>query len=459
MLWAMHAEGHSLGSVSRRVAVGALAAGGVGFALLGPRGAKESTGSRLVLDYWEKWSGHEALAMQKVVDAFNASQDRIFVRFFTMTGIDQKAMVAIAGGDPPDVIGLYSRSIPTFAESGAIEPLDQIASAAGVRGSEYAAPVWELMKFRGEVWGLPNTCSTIGLYYNRTMFREAGLDPDRPPRSIEELDEFADRLTQRDGEGRITRIGFVQTEPGWWPHVWAPTFGGKWYDEEHDRATPTDPRVVRGYEWVQSYPAKYGIERLRSFGAGLGNYDSPLQPLLGGRVAISMHGPFLVNVIQRYKPDFDYGAAAFPMPADVADPSRPAGLLESDVLVIPRGCKRPEASMEFVAFTQRREWVEFMARTHCKPSPLAESSAAFLKEHPHRNIGVHEAIARSPRAFATPKTRLWNEYDEEVRSAFSRMWDQGLPAAAVLGAIDVRINQSLDLARERRARRQVGRAS
>lgn len=447
-------EHSSFASLTRRAAVGALAVGGIGFAIFGPRGARETSGGRLVLEYWEKWSGHEALAMQKVVDAFNDSQSRIFVRFLTMTGIDQKALIAIAGGDPPDVIGLYSRSIPTFAESRAILPLDQLASAAGIRAENYAPPVWDLMGFQGGLWGLPNTCSTIGLYYNRAMFRDAGLDPDQPPRTIEELDEFAARLTLRDADGRISRMGFVQTEPGWWPHVWGPTFGGQWYDPAADLATPLDPRIVRAHKWVQSYPNTYGIERLRSFGAGLGSYDSPLQPLMSGRVAMSMHGPFLVNVIRSYHPNFDYGAAPFPSPADIADPSRPAGLLESDVLVIPKGCRSPEASMEFIAFTQQRRWVEFLAADHCKPSPLAESSPEFRTGHPHRQIEVHERIARSPRAFATPKTRTWNEYDEEIRSAFGRIWEQGQSVETVLASVDQRINLALARARQRRARRE-----
>jgi multiple sugar transport system substrate-binding protein len=443
---------------SRRAVIGAMAAAGLGYAVFGPRAAKESPGGRLVLDYWEKWSGHEALAMEKVVKAFNDSQDRIYVRFFTMTAIDQKAMITIAGGDPPDVIGLWSRSLSPFAESGALVPLDDLASAAGVKQDHYAGPVWDLMQFQGKTWGLPNTCSTIGFYWNRTIFKEAGLNPDVGPRTIEELDQVARKLTVTEPSGGMSRLGFVQTEPGWWPHIWGPTFGGNLYDAKTDRATPRDPRVVQAYDWVQSYPKAYGIDNLRRFGGGLGNYDSPTQPLLAGKVAMSVHGPFLVNVIQRYKPDFDYGAAPFPVPEDIYKENEPRGLLEADVMVIPKGCKSPEASMEFIAFTQRREWVEMMAKAHCKPSPLAESGKEFLASHPHRYIGEHEKIVRSPGAFATPKTRTWAEYDEEIRSAMNRIWDQGQPVETVMASIEQRINQRLDEARIRRERRSGGKA-
>ncbi|MFN9975620.1 MAG: hypothetical protein ACK58T_37575, partial [Phycisphaerae bacterium] len=61
--------------MTRRSALAAMVLGGVGFAAFGPRGAKEDARGRVVLDYWEKWTGHEAAAMKKIVDAFNQSQD------------------------------------------------------------------------------------------------------------------------------------------------------------------------------------------------------------------------------------------------------------------------------------------------------------------------------------------------------------------------------------------------
>ena len=68
----------------------------VGYVLFGPRPTSDIPGDRIVLNYWEKWTGTEAAAMQLVVDAFNASQDRIHVNYLTMSSIDEKAMLSIA---------------------------------------------------------------------------------------------------------------------------------------------------------------------------------------------------------------------------------------------------------------------------------------------------------------------------------------------------------------------------
>ncbi|MEL6741373.1 MAG: hypothetical protein AAFP26_12015, partial [Planctomycetota bacterium] len=81
--------------LTRRSMLAALGAGGLGFALFGPKSAGDPPAGRVVIDYWEKWTGQEALAMQRIIDRFNASQDRIWVRFFSMSAIEQKAMISI----------------------------------------------------------------------------------------------------------------------------------------------------------------------------------------------------------------------------------------------------------------------------------------------------------------------------------------------------------------------------
>ncbi|MBY0261958.1 MAG: hypothetical protein K2Q20_06420, partial [Phycisphaerales bacterium] len=118
--------------LTRRSFVGALGAGAAAFAAFGPRGGKDSPDGRIVLDYWEKWTRHEGDAMVKVVEAFNASQSRIRVRYLVTSDIGQKSLVAIAGGNAPDLIGLYAFNVPPYAESRAIIPLDELAASRGL---------------------------------------------------------------------------------------------------------------------------------------------------------------------------------------------------------------------------------------------------------------------------------------------------------------------------------------
>jgi len=69
--------------------------------------AGQGRAGRVVVDYWEKWSGFEAEAMQSVINDFNRSQDRIEVRFLSISPIDVKLMLAASAGNPPDLAGIW----------------------------------------------------------------------------------------------------------------------------------------------------------------------------------------------------------------------------------------------------------------------------------------------------------------------------------------------------------------
>ncbi|HCD34003.1 MAG TPA: hypothetical protein DER01_16450, partial [Phycisphaerales bacterium] len=71
---------------------------------------------RLILTYWEKWTGFEAQAMQQIVDDYNQSQQKVYVKMLNVSQIDQKLLLAAAGGNPPDIAGLWSHTINIYAE-------------------------------------------------------------------------------------------------------------------------------------------------------------------------------------------------------------------------------------------------------------------------------------------------------------------------------------------------------
>jgi multiple sugar transport system substrate-binding protein len=453
----------SSADVSRRAAIGTLAAAAGGFALFGPRGRKEVTGSRVVLDYWEKWTGHEGAAMERVVQAFNESQNRIFVRYFATAGIDQKTLIAVAGGNPPDVVGLWTFNIPVYAETGAILPLDEPASPL-LDVNRLAPAVRPLVTHldhtgRPRTWAAVNTCGTVALYYNRAAFRDAELDPDRPPRTMSEMDAAMMRLERANSRGQIECAGFIHTEPGWWQWIWPSMYGGSLYDPATDTATADDPRCVAAFEWAARTSTRLGVDAVKAFRSGFANaYASSLNGFLDGKVAMVVQGPWLANVIQAHKPDLDYGVAPFPVDDSIFNPASPMGLVECDVLAIPRGCKHPEASREFVEFTQREEHIEFLGRAHCKNSPLAVVSPSFFDGHANRGIGVHQAIAMSPRAFRFPQTRVWLQYKDELDASFQRIWGLERDPASELAAVRGKAQRMLDHAEAQRRARGYGRA-
>jgi multiple sugar transport system substrate-binding protein len=139
--------------------------------------------------YWEKWNGFEAEGgMQAVIDRFNAVAETASSSTTTTTSvqIDRKTLVVTAGGDPPDIAGLHEQNIATFADAEALEPLDGFIRDEGMTNEQWLDryyPVYaRICTHGGHVYAGISTPVVEALYWNKTLFREAGLDPDRPPR-------------------------------------------------------------------------------------------------------------------------------------------------------------------------------------------------------------------------------------------------------------------------------------
>ena len=170
-------------------ALGFLALAGLVAAVAGGclRSRPEHPG-RVTVTYWEKWTGFEGEAMQATVDAFNRSQPRIFVKLLTISQVDQKMILATAGGVPSDVAGLWSYNVNVYADQNALLYLDQYCARAEISREDYIPCYWEMCRHRGHTWALPSTPASVALHWNKQLFREAGLDPERPPTTIEQLD-------------------------------------------------------------------------------------------------------------------------------------------------------------------------------------------------------------------------------------------------------------------------------
>lgn len=398
---------------------------------------------RVVIKYWEKWEDFEKDAMRAVVDRYNESQDKVWVEYLSAGQIDQKLLLATSGGNPPDVAGLWSWRLYTYADMGALEPLDQLMERDGIEPDDYLPVIMDQCQYHGFTWALPTTPATLALHYNRELFREAGLDPDRPPQTLAELDEYAHKLTKFDEDGRLVQLGFSPTEPGWWNDRWGYWFGGNLMSEDGTRVTPDSPENIAAYNWVQSYPEKYGFKDLQVFQSAGGQFSSAQNLFISGKVAMEIQGVWMSNFIDKYNPELDWAAAPFPA---VTEELANVTICETDVLVIPRGCRHKEEAWDFIKFVQQQKNMEMLCLGQRKFSPLREVSDDFYIGHPNPYIRTFRKLAESPNAQYTPKTLIFSEYRDELNNAFDLMWRLQAEPEDALGVVAERIQPKLERA-------------
>jgi multiple sugar transport system substrate-binding protein len=453
----------------------------LGLIVFGGRHADQHQG-RVVVNYWEKWTGNEADQMQQIVNDFNntvGKEKGIYVQYLSMSSVNQKTLVATAAGVPPDIAGLWDPQVTQFAAIDALEPLDDLAKEHGIVDGYYKPVYWKACHYNGHLWALISTPAAVALHYNKELFqkkaeelRAAGLDPNNPPKTLAELDRYAQILDDIEigpnGKKNIKVSGYLPMEPGWFLSYTPYWFGAYLFDEKTQRLNLTDPRIVKAFEWIQSYSKRLGKESMTEFRSGFGSFNSAQNPFLNGTIAMEQQGPWMANYIENLNPkmnrwemtkeaerklprearkaNYIWGAAPFPPAAPGLEGATYCGF---DILCIPRGAKHRKEAFEFIAYVNRQDVMEKLNSLHCKNSPLAKVSAKFLNNHPNPYIDVFEKLSASPNAHGVPPIPIWPEVGDELSNVAQRVYLLEAEPKQALAEAQTRLQMKWDDYRER----------
>ena len=278
----------------------------------------------------------------------------------------------------------------------------------------------------GILYGLISTPAAVALHWNKKIFadnadvlRAHGCDPDQPPKTLAELDRYAQALETFtvgvDGKKHLDRAGYLPMEPGL-----VRTFTPLWFGTDvWDPATKTfhftDPRVIAAFKWVQSYSDRLGKDAVAEFSSSAGGFNTPQNAFVTGSVVMEQQGPWMANILHSLKPDMDHDWAAAPFPAP--DPAlKDVSYCGFDILCIPKGAKHKQEAFDFIAFVNTQKEMEKLCSLHSKNSPLAKVSAEFIQNHPNPYISVFEELSASPNAHGPIDCPVANEVMAELQA-------------------------------------------
>lgn len=382
--------------------------------------------------FWHFWGGRDRPVVEEIVRRFNASQQEYRVRAVAMPGnnLDLKFFLSIAGGDPPDLLNQDDPIVADWAERGALQPLDQIVSAAEVTGlDEWLFPAArKLGSYRGRYYALVNGLDIRALYYNKTWLDELNL---QPPQTLAELDALAERVAPA-GTTPLTQVGFLPNPRRF--QAWGAVFGGRFCDPEADTPadiiTTDDAANLAAIRWMKSYAERYGGSRVAAFRTGDQAISGAVFPLLTGRrYAAMMDGQWRVRDIaevtidarQRGVPIDEYGVAPLPPPPEG---KTRAGWVNGNFFVVPTGAKEPAGAWEFMKFWSGYDGNEAEAARAAAAGGWIPASRhvvrqsvfqQFLGDHPLFRTFVE--LAESENQQPTPPLPIASFYSRELDAA------------------------------------------
>jgi sn-glycerol 3-phosphate transport system substrate-binding protein len=221
-----------------------------------------------------------------------------------------KALTANKSGTPPVTSVLLSTDMFTLIDEEAIVPIDNFIKTADDKawlGSFYKGFMANSQS-GGKTWGVPFQRSTIVQYYNKDLFKAAGLDPNKPPTTWAELAEFAKKLTVKDASGKVTQYGVQIPSSGfpyWLFQALAIENDVVMANDAGNAVKFDDPRVIEALQyWID-------LTKQGSHPAGIVEWGTTPKDFFEKKVAIMWTTTGnLTNV--RTNAKFDFGVAMLP---------------------------------------------------------------------------------------------------------------------------------------------------
>ncbi|MBI2755490.1 MAG: ABC transporter substrate-binding protein [Chloroflexi bacterium] len=266
------------------------------------------------IQFWHAMSGVNGDAVNKMVDGFNKSQSKIQVEpIFQGTYDDAlaKLKTALPSGGAPALMQVYDIGQRFMIDSGEIVAVQDYIDRDKYDVSDLEPAVLNYYKVQDKLYSMPFNASSAILYYNKDAFKEVGLDPNKPPKTFDEVTDAAKKLTK--GTGNDKRYGFGPSIYGWLFEQWIAVSGGLFADNGNGRdarATKVVFDDARGKAILDFWKA--GVDGGYFFNPGIDN-DGAANAFNAGKTAMYVESTArLRGHINAAK--FEVGTGLYPRP-------------------------------------------------------------------------------------------------------------------------------------------------
>jgi multiple sugar transport system substrate-binding protein len=377
---------------------------------------------------WVGWSKstHEFGVFQRLIDEYNRNHPSVHVTAVSDIN-DDKIIAAIRSGNVPDVVSSFASSnVGSYCSSGGWIDLSPYLKQSHIDPSIFPAASRYYTQYNGVRCALPLLADDFGLYYNKALFKQAGIA--RPPRTFSELTADAKKLTKKNSDGSLSVVGydpafaFYDDVPPKYT-FYAPLFDAQYVDGQGHSILSKDPGWTKFFTWQKNLVDWYGYDKLQRFQAGLGQEFSASNGFETGKLAMNIDGEWRVAFIHNEHPSLNYGTA--PMPVDDAHPELyGAGYINGTIIGIPKGSPHLNEAWDLVRYltTNSHFLAQFSNGIRNVPSTTASLRSPEIK--PDAHFATFLKIFGNPHSATTPITAVGAGYQDLIQS-FAVKWQAG----------------------------------
>ena len=400
-------------------------------------GGSKSAGGKITLKFWNGLTGGDKATVDKLVAEFNASHKDITVTSDPMPWdvFYQKLLTSVSSGSGPDFVAMDAGQIPKFAHSGVLQPVDDFYGTKQVDPSVLVPAAVQASVFEGKNYGVPLETAPLMLFWNKTLFKKAGLDPDVPPATWAQFEQDAAKLTQdanHDGKPEQYAIALAdhETIPMYPVLIWQG--GGGVVSQDGKKATLDDPATIAAVtHWVNLVRDK----KISPIGLGGADADKLFQTQ---KAAMEIVGPWTTTTFAQA--GVDYGVT---MPfAGTKARATSAGV--TSLALTSTNAATKKAAYTFFSFWNSKSSQIALAKGTGFPTNRTDVTAADLKGYPYPAAFGSQQVLSDSRPFLPGLVNGPTIQDQIFYPALQRILNGKGSVQSVLRQANADVQKQLD---------------
>ena len=346
-------------------------------------GSSEKTAKVEKVTFWNGYTGPDRPTVEAIVTKFNESHPgiQIEMQISPWDSLFQKLMPAFIAGTGPDLVGFSVTRVPEYAKANRLAPLDSfLANSKDLKKSVLVPGLVDASTIDGKLYGVPMAFASMVMYYNKDEFQKAGLDPNNPPKTLEELAAAWKKLVVMDGNGNVSQyaqaIAVKNTVPMIPVIFW--DYGAQFVKPDNTGGLDS-PEALAAMQFLRD-----GFINDHASPVGLSGQEAD-NLFSAGKAAIEFNGPWALTGFQ--KAGINVGVAE--MPAGPAGRHTWGG---DTVMVMNKDSKVKDAAWTFMEYWNSYNTQQFWASKQAFPPTRTDmANDSELSKNPYLKYFINSA--------------------------------------------------------------------
>ena len=340
-------------------------------------GGSEEDSDKITVTFWHSMSGENGTNFEEIVEEFNNQSDNVHIEpVYQGSYTDLITKIRAMGNtdEAPAIIQASGTNRKYLAESDFVEPMQKFIDEEDFDTSQLEENALNRYVIDDTLYSMPFSTSNAVMYYNKDLFKEAGLDPDNPPQTFSEIEDAAQKIKNATGN-----YGFTMATIGWYFEQLLANQGELYLDNDNGfSGEPTKSLVNEEagqmiFQWLDNMNK---AETFKNYGS---DWEDPRAPFLAGQVGIYFDSSANTREMVKQAP-FEIATAPLPVPDGVEPHGATVGG-NSNYITNKVSEEEQKAAWEFIKYTVSPEvQAKWASVTGYFPVTKAANEEDVLKE-------------------------------------------------------------------------------